>query len=192
MRTRRRTRPRPLTPPGRSSRSSAALMPDVSRPRERGFVPWQPKDDALKLVDQVQAILHEYRRAPAAHHPSDPLSFDGKVRPRKDDRATFCTICRRARRARIIDMEAIRDDGGIQEEPESWEDADEYIRAVQRWSQDCLSRSAGRPAETSRRLLRSRRHGAAARSRSERVWRAGPVVGRLRLPDREAHVRSRS
>jgi rhodanese-related sulfurtransferase len=117
---------------------------DVSRPRERGFAPWQPQGEALKLVGQIKEILHEYR----AHLPLTVRQvlyrLMGKFGYEKSIEEMLYRVNRRARRARIIDMDSIRDDGGIQEEPQSWDDADEYLRAVQRESQNiCHDRQEG-------------------------------------------------
>ena len=84
------------------------------RTRARGFAPWNPQAKTLQLLDQVRAVLGEYEdylpltirqifyRLVGAH------SFE------KTEQAyeRLCETLNRARRARLISMNAIRDDGG--------------------------------------------------------------------------------
>jgi hypothetical protein len=116
-------------------------MPNAKK-KVRGFVGWEPEPDNIKLLTSVQAILEEYR----AHLPLTIRQIlyrlmgghvDAKGKPyEKTIEGTLYEMCQRARRARVIPMDAIRDDSGVQEEPQSWEDANEYIRSVQDQSQN--------------------------------------------------------
>jgi hypothetical protein len=58
--------------------------------------------------------------------------------------ARLCEHLNRARRARIIPMSAIRDDGGVISEPDSWESAEQFMRTLQAMAENFkLDRSAG-------------------------------------------------
>ena len=83
------------------------------RTRVRGFAEWSPRAASRVLVDQVQEILTEYRdylpmtarqvfyRLVGAHdYPKDERAYDRLIE-----------LLNRARRARLIPMESIRDDG---------------------------------------------------------------------------------
>jgi hypothetical protein len=124
-------------------------MARAHRRRARGFdTSWKPKGETLKLVGQVQAILHEYRRHLPLTIRQILYRLMGKYGHEKTIEDMLYRTCRLARRAQLIDMDAIRDDGGIQEEPQSWDDADDYLAAVKRESQDvCLDRQDGQPKQ---------------------------------------------
>ncbi|KUJ64020.1 hypothetical protein ACZ90_63650 [Streptomyces albus subsp. albus] len=85
------------------------------RTRVRGFAPWSPRPETLRVIEQVQAVLNEYREhlpmtarqvfyRLVGHYsfPKDELAYD-----------RLQEYLNRARRARMIPMEAIRDDRGI-------------------------------------------------------------------------------
>ncbi|WP_438297812.1 hypothetical protein [Streptomyces sp. HUAS TT7] len=82
------------------------------RTRPRGFAPWTPKPDTLLLVDQVRAVLDEYR----AHLPMTARQvfyrLVGAFAYPKEERAydRLQETLNRARRARLIPMDSIRDD----------------------------------------------------------------------------------
>ena len=118
------------------------------RTRVRGFAPWQPSEKSRKLLEQVQAVLNEY----ADQHPvtlrqiyyrligAHGYDKDGNAAERLGD------MVNRARRARLIPMDAIRDDGGAQSYPPSWRDALHFMRAVQAQAATLrLDRSEGQP-----------------------------------------------
>ncbi|MFI7352129.1 hypothetical protein ACIBSR_38485 [Streptomyces sp. NPDC049936] len=85
------------------------------RTRPRGFADWSPKPDTLRLVDQVRAVLDEYR----AHLPLTARqvfyrlvgAFDYPKEEKAYDRLQ--ETLNRARRARLIPMNAIRDDRAV-------------------------------------------------------------------------------
>ncbi|MFK0294808.1 hypothetical protein ACIQU6_30650 [Streptomyces sp. NPDC090442] len=83
-----------------------------TRTRPRGFAPWKPRPNAQRLVDQIRAVLDEYHeylpltarqvyyRLVGAHdYPKDTAHYD-----------KLLDVLARARRARMIPMEHIRDD----------------------------------------------------------------------------------
>ncbi|WP_435279700.1 hypothetical protein [Streptomyces sp. 1222.5] len=82
------------------------------RTRPRGFADWSPKPDTLRLVEQVGAVLDEYRE----HLPMTARQvfyrLVGAFQYPKDEKAydRLQENLNRARRARLIPMDAIRDD----------------------------------------------------------------------------------
>jgi hypothetical protein len=84
------------------------------RTRVRGFAPWMPRRDTLLLIEQIEGVLREdekylpltlrqcfYRLVGAHDYPKTENAYE-----RLGDKLN------RARCARIIRMDAIRDDGG--------------------------------------------------------------------------------
>src|SRR5215475_3008603 len=95
------------------------------RTRVRGFAPWAPRGTTLELLEQVRGVLDEYEdylpltirqifyRLVGAHdHEKTERSYQ-----------RLCEHINRARRARIISMDLIRDDGGAVSEPNHWNSA---------------------------------------------------------------------
>lgn len=82
------------------------------RTRPRGFADWSPKPDTLRLVEQVRTVLDEYR----AHLPMTARQvfyrLVGAFQYPKEEKAydRLQETLNRARRARLIPMDAIRDD----------------------------------------------------------------------------------
>jgi hypothetical protein len=106
-------------------------MPNAYHQSARGFTEWKPGADALKLLTLVQAILKEYRAFLPLTIRQILYRLMGKdSNISKDIESSLYETCRRARRAGIIDMDAIRDDGGAREEPQFWEDADDWMLAT--------------------------------------------------------------
>jgi hypothetical protein len=92
------------------------------RTRTRGFAPWSPRQETLFLIDQVRDVLREYA-------PYLPLTLRqifyrlvGAHRYEKTEQAydRLGEHLNRARRARMIPMSEIRDDGGTVIKPNSW------------------------------------------------------------------------
>lgn len=109
--------------------------------KDRGFAPWKPQGDTLKVVTEIQAILKEYEAYLPLTVRQVLYRMMGRYGYEKTIEDTLYTIGRRARRARIIDMDAIRDDGGVQEEPISWDSADDWMKAKKEEAQEvCLDR----------------------------------------------------
>ncbi|WP_237749519.1 hypothetical protein [Streptomyces sp. SS] len=82
------------------------------RTRPRGFADWSPKPDTLRLVDQVRAVLEEYRE----HLPMTARQvfyrLVGAFEYPKEEKAydRLQETLNRARRAQLIPMNSIRDD----------------------------------------------------------------------------------
>jgi hypothetical protein len=105
-------------PPG----NGGPVRPTISgrvynRTRPRGFAPWRPQASTLDLIDQIRAVLDEYRD----HLPLTARQVFYRVVGAYDYPKTVAAYDRltehlsRARRARLIPMAAIRDD-----RPDSW------------------------------------------------------------------------
>jgi hypothetical protein len=94
------------------------------RTRPRGFAPWNPRPASLALVQDVRAVLDEYR----AHLPLTLRQcFYRLVATRgfPKDEAAYARLgetVNRARRAGLLPFEAIRDDGGARYEVPTWAD----------------------------------------------------------------------
>jgi hypothetical protein len=103
-----------------------------SRTRVRGFAPWTPRASTEQLLAQVDLVLTEYvdhlpltlrqifYRLVGAHgYEKTELAYD-----------RLCEHLNRARRARLIPMDVIRDDGGTVITPHFWASAEEFVETV--------------------------------------------------------------
>jgi hypothetical protein len=116
------------------------------RPRARGFADWSPRAETLALLARVNAVLGEY----ADHLPLTLRQIFYRLVGAHGYEKTEQAYERlgehlvRARRARLIQMDAIRDDGGTVMRPTMWESAEEYLAAVRaRAGRLMLDRTAG-------------------------------------------------
>jgi len=116
------------------------------RTRPRGFAPWSPQRKTLELIARVNAVLGEY----ADHLPLTLRQIFYRLVGAHGYEKTEQAYGRlgehlvRARRARLIPMEAIRDDGGTVITPNMWASAQEYLDAVRAQAADLmLDRTAG-------------------------------------------------
>ena len=104
----------------------------AKRTRARGFAPWNPRPDSWALVNDVQAVLDEYRD----HLPlTIRQAFYRLVATRGYDKteaayARLCETVNRARRAGHIAFASIRDDGAARYEPACWADPDDFLAVV--------------------------------------------------------------
>jgi hypothetical protein len=117
------------------------------RTRPRGFAPWSPEKATLELLDQVRGVLDEYEDYL-------PLTIRqiyrlvGAHEYEKTERAydRLGEHLNRARRARLISMDAIRDDTSVVVAPIMWRDAAEWLAAVRDEAKELmLDRTAGQP-----------------------------------------------
>lgn len=101
-------------------------------PRVRGLADWRPQRKTLALLDQVKAVLDEYR----IHLPLTcrqvfyrlvgAFSYD-KTEQAYD---RLLETMNRARRSRVISFDAIRDDGIIANEPTGFYGLPDFFRTV--------------------------------------------------------------
>src|SRR5215472_2061671 len=144
-----------------STRQAVQLLGGVQRVRTRvrGFAPWSPEKATIALLDQVQGILDEY----VDHLPLTIRQIFYRLVGAHDYEKTERAYQRlvehlnRARRARIISMDVIRDDGGIISEPNHWDSAEQFMATIRAMAGFTLDHSAGG------RDLRGGWHGPAAR-----------------------------
>lgn len=119
-----------------------------ARTRPRGFAPWQPSEKSLKLLGQVQAVLAEYNEQLPITVRQIYYRLIGSHGYEKDANASdrLGEVINRGRRARLIPMDAIRDDGGVQSYPPSWRDALHFWESVRQEAATLqLDRSEGQP-----------------------------------------------
>lgn len=116
------------------------------RTRPRGFIEWKPEPASLKLLGQVRQVLEEY----AAYLPMTLRQIYyrliGAHGYPKDDKAyeRLGEILNKARRARMIPMNVMRDGGGTRDDPDFWADAEHYLRSVRLQAETLrLDRSEG-------------------------------------------------
>jgi hypothetical protein len=116
--------------------------------RVRGFAPWQPRAATKALLEQVQAVLAEYAEFLPLTVRQIYYRLVGAHDYEKTDEAyrRLGEHLTRARRARLIPMTAIRDDGGARHGGTGWTDAAAFLEHIRRmaagYRQD---RTAGQP-----------------------------------------------
>src|SRR6516164_8759084 len=103
-----------------------------TRTRPRGFASWSPRQETLGLLARVNAVLGEYQD----HLPLTLRQIFYRLVGAHGYEKTEQAYARlgehlvRARRARLIPMDAIRDDGGTIIAPNMWASAEEFLDAV--------------------------------------------------------------
>jgi hypothetical protein len=137
--------------PSPTSTTAEHLLGGVQRVRTRvrGFAPWSPEKATLALLDQVRGVLDEY----AAHLPLTIRQIFYRLVGAHDYEKTERAYQRlaehlnRARRARSIPMDVIRDDGGTISEPDHWDSAEQFMATIRALAKSfTLDHSAGQAA----------------------------------------------
>jgi hypothetical protein len=135
---------------GRPDDLAAKLLGGVARrhTRKRGFVPWEPKEGTKAILAQINEVLEEY----AAYLPLTCRQVFYRLvgthgYPKTEgDYARLCEILNRARRAQLINMDAIRDDGGQSMGGPGWKNLDQFIHSIRRQATELrLDRTTGQP-----------------------------------------------
>ena len=118
------------------------------RTRPRGFAAWNPRPESLALVQDVQAVLDEYRD----HLPLTLRQVFYRLVAMQDFEKTeaaysrLCETVNRARRAGYIRFASIRDDGPATYESASWADPASFLTDVMADAQRFrLDRQDGQP-----------------------------------------------
>src|SRR5215468_7637090 len=108
------------------------------RTRVRGFAPWAPRGATAQLLDQVRAVLGEYEDYLPLTIRQIFYRLVGAHQYDKTEQAyeRLCEHLNRARRARLISMDVIRDDGGVVEEPDCWTGAAQFWATVRDMAED--------------------------------------------------------
>jgi hypothetical protein len=103
-----------------------------TRTRVRGFAPWTPRGATLELLEQVRLVLGEYEAYLPLAIRQIFYRLVGKYEYEKTERAyaRLCEALNRARRARIISFDDIRDDGTTIIAPACWPSANSFIANV--------------------------------------------------------------
>lgn len=117
------------------------------RTRARGLAAWKPRAESLALLNDVRAVLAEYRD----HLPMTLRQAFYRLVSRgfpKDERAysRLGDMLNRARRAGLIPWHTIRDDGGQWTGGGGWESAAQWLRATRGSAERFrLDRQLGQP-----------------------------------------------
>ena len=117
--------------------------------RPRGFIDWRPQAATVALLNQVKAVLTEYDAYLPLTCRQVFYRLVGAHGFEKTEQAyaRLCETLNRARRARMIDMRAIRDDGGQYIEPTAWRDVDDFLKYMRRLGSSFrLDRQDGQPS----------------------------------------------
>lgn len=114
--------------------------------RERGYVDWTPQKKTRVILEQVLAILEEYREHWPITNRQILYRMIGKFDFPKDHDERLYYYLGRARRARLIPFEAIRDDGVVTYSPDWYDGPDDFWDDVGRQIRDYrCDRQAGQP-----------------------------------------------
>jgi hypothetical protein len=116
------------------------------RTRVRGFAPWTPRAETQALLDQVRGVLDEYEAYLPLTIRQIFYRLVGAHEYEKTERAyaRLCEHLNRARRARLISFDDIRDDGGTVLAPFTWESGKEFLEYMRmRAAEFMLDRMAG-------------------------------------------------
>ena len=107
-----------------------------TKTRARGFAPWNPAAATLTIIEQVKEIITEYSIALTIRQIFYRLV--GKYQYEKTERAydRLGEYLSRARRAGLIKLNAIRDDGDIVPSIPGWESPDEFWDSVRVLAED--------------------------------------------------------
>jgi hypothetical protein len=102
------------------------------RTRPRGFAPWTPQAETEVLLDQVRAVFDEYVDYLPLTIRQIFYRLVGRYEYEKTEQAytNLSSHLNRARRARLIPMENIRDDSGTVIEPNLWDSGKQFLEAV--------------------------------------------------------------
>ena len=108
--------------------------------RVRGFASWSPQAATLELLEQVRAVLREYDDFLPLTIRQIFYRLVGAHGYEKTEHAyqRLCEHLNRARRARIISMDVIRDDGGTIIRPSGWDSVEQFWRSV-RGTAECFT-----------------------------------------------------
>lgn len=107
-------------------------LPKARHGRPRGFIDWRPQAKTAALVEQVRAILDEYAEYLPLTLRQIFYRLVGNYQYDKTEKAysRLCETMNRARRARMVPFDAIRDDGVTQLDNVGWADVGDCWRAI--------------------------------------------------------------
>jgi hypothetical protein len=101
--------------------------------RPRGFISWNPQPKTRALLDQVRAILVEYADYLPLTLRQIFYRLVGAYDYEKTEKAyeRLGEMVNRARRARLISMDAIRDDGGVTQGGGGYDSPEDFLETMQ-------------------------------------------------------------
>ena len=104
--------------------------------RVRGFAPWRPQAKTRVLLEQVQEVLGTYRNQLPLTGRQIFYRLVATTGYEKTDAAykRLLELLNRARRARIIEMAAIRDDGATSAGTNRFDSAEDFLKSCQHWA----------------------------------------------------------
>jgi hypothetical protein len=107
-----------------------------TKTRVRGFAPWNPEPLTLAVIANVKEVIAEYAIALTVRQIFYRLV--GKYQYEKTERAydRLGEYLSRARRAGLIDPDAIRDDGDIVPAIPGWSGPEQFWYNVRHWAHD--------------------------------------------------------
>jgi hypothetical protein len=117
--------------------------------RPRGFVErWTPRPETHALLETISTVVEDY----AAHLPLTIRQIFyilvGRHGSEKTEKAysRLVELLNKARRAGIVRMEAIRDDGFVHRQPDAFDSAADFLAVVGQWAVGLrLDRQRGQP-----------------------------------------------
>ncbi len=104
-----------------------------TKARPKGYAEWNPQPATLEILSQVEEVLQMYKE----HWPLTIRQIFYRLVGVYDYDKTdlgykrLCEYLGRARRAKMIPFEAIRDDGWIKKEPYCFEDREHFLYNMQ-------------------------------------------------------------
>lgn len=119
--------------------------------RPRGFIDWKPQKKTMLLVNAILEVIEEYR----AQLPLTlrqifyRLVVKNALDKTEKGYSRLCEVANKARRAEMIDMEDIRDDGFNRNEPATMTSARDVVSI---WNNDLSVRQFDRQAGQDRRI----------------------------------------
>lgn len=105
--------------------------------RPRGFITdWRPRAETRQLLDQAHAVLDEYRDQQPLTLRQIFYRLVGAHGYEKTELAykRLAELLNKARRAELVDMSAIRDDGFASDQPLFFESVDHFLDSVVSWA----------------------------------------------------------
>ncbi len=118
--------------------------------RARGFnISWTPRKETVSLINNVREIINDNSEIlPLTLRQIFYMLVSGYEYD-KTEKAykRLCETMNRARRARMIDMEAIRDDGSNRKDPHGWDSESDLLRVFRSYGHRFkLKRQSGQPS----------------------------------------------
>jgi hypothetical protein len=124
------------------------MIPSAIYGRPRGFIVWQPRAETADLIAKVRGIMDEYRQFLPLTLRQIFYRLVGVHGYEKTERAyqRLCETLNRARRARLIPFNNIRDDGFHRTGWQGWSSIEQAKCAVENEAHEYrLDRQAGQP-----------------------------------------------